>query len=308
MAVWVIDQEQYVQKWIEEVPLSKERAKQVKSPLTPKEISSLRGALGTLAWKSAQTGPQFQAETSLLLSEVTMANVGTLLKLNKLVREVRRVASQSLLFPAWGRHWRDLIAVSWCDAGQQNRPDRSSTLGPLGILTGLAPKELLEGAECLVSVINWRSGRTPRQCLGSNGAEVQAVTEAEDVTFKVRAMWSDMHGEKLTKQNLYEKVRQGIGGALVVDTRQIIQVMTKFRWVNGLAQLADCLTKAGERRVFLQFMARGQSWRIIHDEQFTAGRKLKKRQLEQAAKEAESLFIEQLKEAGIGTAVAMGHG
>ena len=64
--------------------------------------------------------------------------------------------------------------------------------------------------------------------------------------------------------------------------------------MNGLAQLADCLTKAGERRVFLQFMARGQSWRIIHDEQFTAGRKLK-RQLEQAAKEAESLFIEQLK-------------
>ena len=40
-----IDQEQYVQKWIEEVPLSKERAKQVKSPLTRKEISRCLGLL-----------------------------------------------------------------------------------------------------------------------------------------------------------------------------------------------------------------------------------------------------------------------
>ena len=62
-----VDQEDYVNKWLEEIPLTRERARQCKSALTAREISQLRAVLGTLSWKASQTGPRHQAEVSLLL-------------------------------------------------------------------------------------------------------------------------------------------------------------------------------------------------------------------------------------------------
>lgn len=313
-----IDQQSYVQKWLEEIQLPKDRMKQLKSPLTPREISMLRGAIGSIAWKSAQTGPHYQADAGMLLSEIPMANINTIVKCNKLIREIRREAHQSLLFPSWRRHWKDLMIVTWCDAGQQNRPDRSSTLG---YISGLAPKEILEGQDVPVAIINWKSSKTPRQCLGSNGAEVQAVTEGEDQTFKLRAMWSEMHGVILDRSSLYDAVRESTQGAIVMDTRgiydamvrnvsslhglrssragyeltlavqQALRIATVLRWVNGLAMLADCLTKCSERKVFLEFLAEGQMWKLVLDDKFVAGRKLKKRELIDATKNMEQHFI-----------------
>ena len=69
-----IDQKTYVEKWLEEIPISKERQSQLKSALTPREISQLRGAIGTIAWKSAQTGPHFQADAGILLSEIPLCH------------------------------------------------------------------------------------------------------------------------------------------------------------------------------------------------------------------------------------------
>ena len=313
-----VDQQTYVEKWLDEIPLSKERQKQLKSSLTPNEISQLRGAIGTIAWKSAQTGPHFQADAGILLSEIPYANVNTILKTNKIIRELKREAHQGLTFPCWKRHWRDLVAVTWCDAGQQNRADKSSTMG---FLTALAPKEILDGEEVSIAILNWKSSKCPRQCLGSNGSEVQAVTAGEDETFRIRAQWAEIHGVQLDRNNLYDQVRDQTQGIIVMDTRgiydamsrnvsslhglrssragyeltlavqQAMRIKTGFRWVNGLAMLADCLTKFSERRIFWQFLAEGQKWRIVHDPKFIAGKKLKKRELVQATREMEQNFI-----------------
>lgn len=156
-----------------------------------------------------------------------------------------------------------------------------------------------------MAILNWRSSKTPRQCLGSNGAEVQSITEGEDITFRIRAMWTELHGVSLTRHQLYDQVREFTKGALVMDTRGMFDAMTrnvsalhglrsskagyeltlavqearrvdtKLRWVNGLAQLGDCLTKFGQKKMFLQFMADGQFWRLTHDPSFTAGKKLR---------------------------------
>ena len=313
-----IDQEDYVTKWVDEIQLPKDRMTQTSSALTPREISMLRGAIGSLSWKSAQTGPHFQAEACLLLSEVPHATISTIVKVNMLIREVKREASQSLLFPAWGVEWHKMAIVTWCDAGEKNRPDESSTLGHI---TGIAPAGFLQGEPHVVAILNWKSGKTPRQCLGSNGAEVQATTEGEDITFKVRAMWAELHGVQLRRATLYEQVRDAVQGAIVMDSRgifdamsrnisslhglrssrsgyelmlsvqQAVKVSTAFRWVNGLAQLADCLTKSNERKMFLQFLVQGQTWRLVHDDTFTAGKKLRKQELERSLQKREEWFI-----------------
>jgi hypothetical protein len=318
-----VDQSTYVEKWLDEVQLPKQRMQQVKSSLTPQEVSMVRGVLGTLAWKSSQTGPHHQADVGMILSELPMATIHTVQKLNKLVREVRREAPQGLLFPSWRRSWKDFVVVSWADAGQQNRADHASTFG---VITGLAPIEFLQGEECVVCVLNWKSSKTPRQCLGSNGAEVQAITEGEDITFRIRAMWAEIHGIRLTKSNLYDSVRDTTVGAVVMDTKgifdamtrnvsalhglrssragyeltlsvqQAMRIATKLRWVNGLAQLADCLTKFNQKKLFLQFLAGGQKWKLVFDEKFVAGKKLRKRQLEEATRSMETFFISRVRE------------
>ena len=144
-----VDQQSYIDKWLEEIQLPKQRMSQLKSALTSQEVSMLRGAIGTIAWKSAQTGPHFQAEAGLLLSEVPRATINTIVKCNKLIREIRRESGQCLKFPVWRQPWNKMAIITWCDAGQANRPDKSSTLGHI---SGITPEGFLTGSEEVVAV------------------------------------------------------------------------------------------------------------------------------------------------------------
>ena len=317
-----IDQNDYTDRWIEEIEIKPERLKQEKSEATPQEVSQLRGLIGSAAWRASQTSPQYQADIGLLLSEIPYATVGTLLRANKLVREMKRTP-QSLLFPSWGLEWRQLAILVWADASNHNRPDRSSTMG---LVAGCGPAEMLAGEPGQVALIQWKSSKTPRQCLGSNGAEVQSITEGEDLCFRLRALLAEIHGEIITRQNLEQIVVENTRGAVIMDSRGIYDAMTRnvsslhglkstrsgyelavsvsqarsvqtaLGWVNGLDQLGDALTKSNSRKVMLRFFAENQWWRLIYDEQFTAGRKLKKRDMEKQMKEAEMTFVSKIAE------------
>jgi len=84
-----VDQQSYVEKWLDEIELPKHRAAQLKSALTPREVSMLRGAIGTIAWKSAQRGPLLSRSRFFVL-EIPKATVNTIIKANKLIREIKR--------------------------------------------------------------------------------------------------------------------------------------------------------------------------------------------------------------------------
>ena len=312
-----MDQKSYVEKWIEEIPLDKKRSQETKSILTPTEVTALRGALGSVSWKATQSGPQYLADVSLLLSEVNHATIETIIKTNKLVREIRKASDQRLTFHSWRVPLSDLTIVVWSDASNHNRIDKSSTYG---LIAGIAPSSILAGEEVPISVLQWKSGRTPRQCLGSNGAEVQGITIGEDVLYHCRALL-EFRGIVLTRSGLHQIVRENSSGALVMDSKGIYDAASRnvsslhglrnsragyeltlamnqarslgssLRWVNGLAQLADGLTKWGARKTFLQFMAQGQRWRLMDDPKFTAGRKIHKRDWERQIGDRQNLFL-----------------
>ena len=152
---------------------------------------------------------------------------------------------------------------------------------------------------------------------------MQAITEGEDVTFRVRAMLAEFFGHKFAdKADLYKKVKDLTAGAIIMDSRgvydaatrsmsplhglrstragyeltlsvcQALQIGTLLRWVNGLAQIGDSLTKRGDRKVILQLLSSGQRWRLIHDEKFTSGRKMKKAEMLRKIREQEALFVD----------------
>lgn len=314
-----LDQKDYVEKWVEEISINPQRSR--KAELLPSEVSDLRAALGTASWRATQSGPQYLADTSLLLSEVSRGTVETLYKVNKLIREMKKNAQQGLKFPAWGLPLTQLAVITWADASNHNRPDRASTIGTL---TGIGPAGLLRGEEHDIALLQWKSGKTPRQCLGSNGAEVQSITIGEDQNYKIRGLVFEMTGEELRRDAIHEQVAT-IEGGLVMDSRGIYDAATRnlsalhglrdsragyeltvsinqarrarteLRWVNGLAQLADGLTKAENRKTFLSFFTKNQYWRLIHDESFTAGRKLHKKELERQLKAQQESFVSWVK-------------
>ncbi|CAE7712174.1 unnamed protein product [Symbiodinium sp. CCMP2592] len=318
-----LGQETYTQKWIEEAPLTEERARQKNSPLTAREIGHLRGVLGTLAWRSTQTSPQFSAEAGLLLSEVGQATVDTLVRANRLVGEARRTAEQTLVFHAFGRPWKDLVAIVWADAAQNNRPKKGSTVGIVG---ALAPREILQGEKTPLNVVSWRSTKAPRESLGSNGSEVQAITVGEDLVYLIRAMWMEFNGVAPQRGKLNQLIREHTTGALVMDSRGIFDAMTRntsalhglrssragyelttsvsqaveagtiLRWVAGTEMIADALTKASARKVFLQLLSQRQEWRLVYDPDFTAGRKLNKREHEKRVQELSANFLAALQQ------------
>ena len=92
-----------------------------------------------------------------------MTTVDTLLRANKLIREAKRTSEQVLIFHAFGVDWRDLIAVVWADAAQNNRPKKGSTVGIVG---AMAPKSILQGERVPLNVVSWRSTKAPRESLG----------------------------------------------------------------------------------------------------------------------------------------------
>ena len=72
----------------------------------------------------------FAADVSLLLSATAQPVVQDLLDANKLVRDMRRSAAQSLHFHSSNETvWHQLVFASWADASDRPRPDGSRTAG-----------------------------------------------------------------------------------------------------------------------------------------------------------------------------------
>ena len=88
----------------------------------------LRGVLGTASWRAQQMSPQFAADVSLLLIATAQHVLPDLLDANKLVRDMRRSAAQSLHFHSFNETpWHQLVFASWAGACDRPRPDGSRT-------------------------------------------------------------------------------------------------------------------------------------------------------------------------------------
>ena len=237
-----------MEKWVEEISINTERSR--KAELLPSEVSDLRAALGTASWRATQVDQEDEEECP---ARTEVPSLGT------------------APYTPSGDH------LGRCKQSQQTRPDRASTIGTL---TGIGPANLLRGEEHDIALLQWKSGKTPRQCLGSNGAEVQSITIGEDQNYEIRGLVFEMTGEELQRDDIHEQVAT-IAGGLVMDSRGIYDAATRDLSAlhDGLAQLADGLTKAENRKTFLSFFTKNQYWRLIHDESFTAGRKLHKKEL-----------------------------
>ena len=88
------DQEPYIEKKLEEIAISPQRAKKKDADATEEERSEFRRGLGQLGWVTSQTRPDKQYETSYAAGQVNHLKVKHLIRLQKAIKHVKHDANR----------------------------------------------------------------------------------------------------------------------------------------------------------------------------------------------------------------------
>jgi hypothetical protein len=129
----------------------------------------------------------------------------------KLVNETRKHRHPPLLFHTFDNvaSWQDFVVTTFADASGINRPKHGRTGG---LLVCFAGPDILTETTTKLSIIGWKSWRMERVCIDTNSAEVQAMSVAEGLAYKIRMLWSLIHGAGSTLSQLADE-RQVVNNA-----------------------------------------------------------------------------------------------
>ena len=291
---FTLDQAKYVHDTLQliDAPKGPERS------ATEKEISQLRGAHGGLQWKVTQTGPQFAAALNALQGEVAKATTKTIKETNDLIKAVKAHDFPITIHNHGFVDWKKLSLVTWTDAAQGDRPDGRSTGG---YISGFGvTNDVLAGGWADISLAAWSTSKLPRVARSSLAAEIQEACIAEDESYLIRLMWAEMNSisdittdDKINlvgsflvtdAKALYDAVKSETSALGLKERRSGIELqglkenllrnMTRLRWVNSGAMLADPMTK-GKMRYLLEEFLRNPQWKLVDDPKFESFRKRK---------------------------------
>lgn len=286
-----LSQKRFIEE-LEEIPMSRDRARQQELPTTDKEKSSLRGLLGSLSWLCGQTCFMYSVDVNFLITTVPVSTVGDILKANTLVRNIKKWKQQEFRIHSFNPNDK-LHMVCWTDAAWANRPNGKDSTE--GVFIGITNDQLLSGKEADVSPIYWRSAKIDRTCRSPACAETIASLDGEDDMLYLRVLWFEICGGILDPRYPNKAARETTG-ILVTDSRNLYDKMQRatvcikgaekrsdieaislrenaedsgihFCWVHGGAMIANALTKTTEKAQALLYIQMGFRYKIVVDEQ-----------------------------------------
>ena len=304
-----VDQSYYVEG-IPDLAIPPERLRD-NGPLRAQEVGACRTTLGALQWLAIQTQPQLCARCNILLTEIVVeGNLAHAREIQEMLGEIRRHCVKLRFFKiSTAKHWTELVVISMGDQAHTNRPRGDSTGGMVTMIAG--PESLL-GKVCPMTLVAWRTWKLQRKSISSNDAEVQSILEAEDQNFRVRLVWTELHGASRRgdpRENLVFVAEQQIlqvRGVLCTDSRggydavevnespllglsnlraalqafqlreNLRRVRCELRWVASDYDLADGLTKKkSDARNGLMKYLETWLWSIAFDKNFVSAKKSK---------------------------------
>eukprot|EP00438_Fugacium_kawagutii_P009740 Skav214264 [mRNA] locus=scaffold1877:74991:79319:+ [translate_table: standard] len=264
--------------------------------LSQREVTELRGLLGSLQWPAVQSSPHLQASTSTLTGTVTKGLAQTVFETNKLLKFAKENLDVGLSFPRLGP-LQDLRMITAFDASFCSRPDGSSQGGYFILL---APKRVLETEEDFYHILDWRSFKLPRVARSSLAAEAQAAGVASDATeftcrYYEHLLHPDLPLASLLKlpssldpvmitdaKVVFDSYHREALVSNVTDRRSSLEVRVvkeqmqsvngTLRWVSSDRQLADGLTKSSMRQNLADRLRHGKI-KFLYDPDYIAAKK-----------------------------------
>ena len=270
--------QQYYIDMLCDVNIPQDRMRDEEAKLSAAEQMACRGALGSLQWVAVQTQPQLCGRCNILLSElVKYGKMSYAIEIQRMICEVRQHPAQLKFFKLKkAKTWRDISVITFADQARANRPGGDSTGG---LVTTMAGPEAKSGQVCPMVLLQWKAWKLKRKSIGSNDAEVQAALDGEDLNFRVRLLWTELHGAGWNRPTAVDHVawaeRQSreVAGFVCTDSRggfdavqvnespmlglsnlrsalqalqlreQMIRAGCSLRWLASDYDIADAMTK-----------------------------------------------------------------
>ena len=272
---------------MKQVKLSRDRRKQLESELTSEEQGQLESIAGELGWTTRQLRCDLSSEHGVIQRRKKDACVGDLVRLNQNVGQVRRGAALWMRFRS-DVDLRKAVIMHLADSGhangtpEKNKQVRHRSVGGYFILA--ANLEILEGKEARCNILSYHSGQTKRVCGSTLAAEASHLAEAveagedhgtvgEALTRKVDLKnWSHVIERRqrtyvTDAKSVFDYLqrdamststdkRMAIEGALLRETAK--KPRASVRWIDGMQNIADVLTKSGvEKAALHEFLRTG---------------------------------------------------
>ena len=251
------------------------RKKQLESDLTAEELEQMHSSAGELGWITRQLRCDLAYENGVAQRSKSDACVADLLRLKQYIGLSRRGADFRL------RYWADVdlsraVLIHLADSGHANgTPERDEKVryrSVGGFFLLLANPEILDGAEVRCNVLCFQSSMTKRVCRSTLAAEASHLAEAVESGDWAAVLLEEALSGEVDLQNWAEVVQRRTR-VYVTDARSVFDYLQKeststssdkrmaiegallreavrlpgahIRWIDGLQNFADVLTKAG---------------------------------------------------------------
>ena len=279
-------------------PITYDKKRDMGEMLSEKEVTQVRGLLGSLQWPAVQSSPHLQCSTSILSGQISQATVRTMHECNRLLKFAKENVDVGLMYQPLCAP-EDLRLVCFFDAAFATRTDGSSQGGYLIMRVS---RTVLDGTEeeGAYHILDWKSFKTPRVARSSLGAEAQGGGQAVDSVDYVCRYWEHLLHPDLSLGQLLELSssllpvmvtdakalydsyhREGAGGSLVdkrvsleirVVRDRLQQLQGVLRWMSSERQLADGLTKESARQLLAERL-RHAKLKLTWDPNYVAAKK-----------------------------------
>ena len=285
------------------IHISKVRRTQLESSLTEEEFQTFQSGAGELGWLTRQLRCDLVYENGVVQRAKGDACVGDLVRLKQYLAQAKRGADFRL------RYWsdvnlRDGVLILLADSGHANgTPEKDEimryrSVGGYFIL--IANKEILEDKAARANVLTFYSGQTKRVCSSTLAAEASHLAEAVGcgdwcACLLEEALTGDLN-LKDWPSIIQRRVRVYVTDARSVydylqkdatststDKRMAIEETVRqpnalVRWIDGMQNIANVLTKANAEKETLKEFLRSGQMSLVQTEENKILKETKRRQ------------------------------
>eukprot|EP00435_Cladocopium_sp_Y103_P004696 s6476_g1.t1 len=247
------------------IEVGKHRRNNLQETVTEKEMSNLRGLIGSLQYATTHTRPDMAAKLGEIQVQLSKPTVSTLLEANKVLREAQQVDDVSICFRSIGP--QDVTHVVFGDASFASPKQLASFQGTMVFAT---TPQLHENQKSPISPLSWSSKKISRVVRSTLSAEAFSMSRSVDKMGWCRLLWGTLTVPDFKWRNPPEAFGQLHAAIIVTDCKSLYDLVSRrampaceeyrttlevllikercaehchFRWIPTALQLADPLTK-----------------------------------------------------------------
>ena len=271
-------QKDYVQA-IPHIEIGKHRRSNPQEPITERELSNLRGLIGSLQYATTNTRPDISAKLGEIQVQISKPTVSTLLDANKVLREAQTMSDVSLCFRAIDP--QELTHVVFGDASFASPKQLASFQGTMVFAT---TPQLQNNKVAPLSPLTWSSKKISRVVRSTLSAEAFSMSRSIDKMGWCRLLWGTLVVPEFNWRCPQDAFRQLPAATVVTDCKSLFDLVSRramptceeyrttlevllikerclehclFRWIPTALQLADPLTKNMDSSLLRAVLERG---------------------------------------------------